>query len=79
MAHPGIPDRLTPVQAAFVLGLTPATLKRYRSEGKAPEPVIVGGGSQRSRVEYTWNALNAWLRAHGRQPVTPHCPCCGRS
>lgn len=78
MTHPGIPDRLTPAQAAPLIGLTPGTLKRYRSEGKAPEGVVIGGGAQRSRVEYTWQALNDWLTAHGRPTLTPHCPCCGR-
>ena len=77
MTHPGIPERLTPAQTAPLIGLTPATLKRYRSQGLAPEPVIVGGG-QRPRVEYTWESLNAWLTARGRAPLTPHCPCCGR-
>lgn len=78
MAHPGIPERLTPAQAAPLIGLSPKTLKRYRSEGKAPEPTVVGGGLERARIAYTWESLNAWLREHGRPEVEPHCPCCGR-
>lgn len=76
--HPGIPDRLTPAQAAAVIGLSPTTLKRYRSEGSAPEATVTGGGPHRARVEYTWESLNAWLSARGRPRVEPHCPCCGR-
>ncbi len=78
MTHPGAPPDLSPAQTAPLLGLTTNTLKRYRAQGLAPVATVVGGGTQRSRVRYSWDSINAWLSARGRAPVAPHCPCCGR-
>jgi predicted DNA-binding transcriptional regulator AlpA len=55
-----LPILLTPPQAAKMLSVSPATLKRMRAEGTLPEPVL----ERASRcVRYSRVELEAWTVA----------------
>lgn len=52
---------------AALAGVTPATVRKYRSDGRLPEPAIVLGGSP----GWTEQAIREWLAArpgHGGRP-----------
>jgi excisionase family DNA binding protein len=54
---------LTPVEAAELLRLRPATLNNWRSAGRGPKFVRVGG-----LVRYPRDELECWVRAQLVQP-----------
>lgn len=63
-------DCLTIEELAHALDLAPATLNQWRSQGKGPPYIKVGG-----RIRYRRHAVREWLdtkeRHPGRHPVSP--------
>lgn len=60
---------LLSAQAAERLGLSPKTLKRWRSEGTGPAFVVLSA----RRVGYYENVLDAWLAAReARNAIEAH-------
>ncbi len=59
MHHPTEPETVDQRRAAEIVGLKPATLKKYRSRGGGPPYVRYG----RRAVRYRVNDLRAWRDA----------------
>ncbi len=55
----GIPELFAPSVVAGLLGLDLRTLANWRSEGRGPEFIKVGG-----RVRYPGDSLKSWLDAN---------------
>lgn len=53
--------------AAAYIGVTPGTLNTWRSTGRSPKFIKVGG-----LVRYSEDDLNAWLAARTRTSTTHH-------
>jgi predicted site-specific integrase-resolvase len=56
-------DRLTTVQAAFVLKRSPGTLYRWRRIGYGPPYYTLGG-----QIQYSAKELKEWWEKQRRQP-----------
>lgn len=59
-------DLLTAHEAAPLCGVTPQTLKKWRSEGKGPAYIRIS----HSKLRYRREALTAWLCAKETTPET---------
>jgi hypothetical protein len=67
--RPTVSDLVRASDAARVLGLAPKTLRNWRSDGRGPDFVSIGGS-----VFYPLASLNAFIEAGRCRPVRPGTP-----
>jgi len=58
------PVFLTPSEVASILGIEPETLAKWRSAGKGPSYVKIGG----KNVRYTREAIDSYILANTHTP-----------